>query len=222
MITDGGGISWAWYLAFVVALGPVAFAAYKLYKSGEKVEIVHMPTEDQKPLPLSKQVVSSSTASPSATAAPDAPLPALVPVRINTNLVGFEVFVNGRPATAVNNQFEAPEGRSEITIRKIGFEPYVTTLVATSAGENVVQPVFVHEKAKGFLAYETTPEAKLMLYQGEKLLFEKTTPFAGFSLPVGKYRAVLENTLIGYKSEEEIEITAWQTTVLRKNLQTNP
>jgi len=121
----------------------------------------------------------------------------------------------------VDNQFEAPEGRSEIVIRKIGYEPYVTTLVVTSTGENVVQPQFAQEKPKGFLAYETTPDAKLMIFQGDKLLFEKDTPFTGLSLPAGKYRAVLENTLIGYHSEEEIEITAWQTTVRRKSLKAN-
>jgi hypothetical protein len=213
-IYSNGGTSWFSYLLIALAIGGVVYAGLRFYRSAEKIKIVHMPTEDQKPLPLSKQVVGAGTALPNA-------LAPLVPVTIKTDQVGFELFVNGSAVATVDNQFEAPEGRLEIMIRKIGYEPYVTTLVATNAGENVVQPQFAQEKPKGFLAYETTPDAKLMLFQGEKLLFEKNTPFTGFSLPAGKYRAVLENTLIGFHSEEEIEITAWQTTVRRKNLQAN-
>lgn len=213
---------WGWYLVFLAILGGVGFLGHKFYMSGREFQ-EKRANATPVPLPLSKQSVNPALES-SPTATPSF-LPSRVgsvQVEIETDVVGFEVLVDGNLVQTVDNKFDAPEGRSEIEIRKMGFEPYVVAIVAASGSPNTIRPVFAQEKQKGFLSYETSPDAKLSLYQGEKMVMEKNTPFRGLSLPAGTYKAVLENTFIGIRIEEEVVITAWQTTVRRHQLQHAP
>jgi hypothetical protein len=153
--------------------------------------------------------------------APVAALP--FQVKIETEVVGYEVLLNGVSQRLYNHQFKFPVTSPDavLVVRRAGYNDYVAR-IQTVAGESiVVKPVFSAVMATGFLTYETAAAATLTLSQDGKALHVLQTPLVGHKLPVGTYDALLENSIMGYRHAEKIVIEDWKTTVVRKQLSGN-
>jgi hypothetical protein len=223
-----GHISWGIYI--FVGLGILGLGSAAMVSSGPLTQAIYKWRPDvfgmmapKSDLPLSKQGVGKENT------ATQGGSPALAPasaqeaapeaeIAIETDVVGYEVLVNGQPAELFNHRFVAPAGEPRIVIRRLGFEDYLHNGVIEEGRLNVIRPDFRQERRRGFLTFETIPAAKLSLFQDGQLVIELDTPVEGASVPVGKYRAVLENSLIGYRSEEELEVHEWATTSVRRQL----
>ena len=146
------------------------------------------------------------------------PVPAAATLEVDTDLVGWDILGNGQPLAVSDNKVSLSPGLWVILIRRAGYEDY-TENVDVKAGETrVIHPVFTLREKRGFLTYDTAAEAKLTLYRDGQKYLVVNTPVRGLALPVGTYQAVLENSLMGYRSEDQIVVQEWKTTVLRKNL----
>ncbi len=140
-------------------------------------------------------------------------------VQIETDVVGFEVFWDGNYVTTYNNHFDMPAGKEgELRIKRVGYEDFITKVVPQQGKVTLVRPIFTQEKRMGFFTYETVPKAKLTLTQNGRIILETETPVTGHKIPVGKYKALVENDFIGYRVEEEIVIEEWKTTSIRRQI----
>lgn len=167
----------------------------------------------------SASVMAASAASTGA-AAPAAPVPTGVAhLTVDTNQIGYEVLVNGAWTPVVADALDVPAGLPvKLVFRKPGFED-VTAVVAPKAGESLRVPVrFQGELKKGFLQISTVPEAGYQIYRGAELVNEGRTPVVGVELPIGRYRLVVENAMINFRAEYEVEIEGWKTTTVRREL----
>jgi hypothetical protein len=141
-------------------------------------------------------------------------------VRVDTNLVGYEVKIDGVTQNLFNNQFEVPAGDKPVTVvvSRVGYSTYTTKINPVSGASIVIKPELTQQRATGFLSYETVPAARLTLSQNGKVVAEFNTPIVGEKLPVGVYSAVLENSFIGFRQEQVISIEEWKTTNFRLEL----
>lgn len=179
------------------------------------------------PTPQMARAVGTDGATPASAPTPAPAVPMIsdgkAAVLIETDMVGFAVLLGGKSVTVFNNSFETEPGDNiEIIVSRVGFDDY-RALVRLEAGKvNVIRPVFAAQaKATGFLALETVPSARFVVSQNGKVVLEGNTPAAGLKLPIGKYHLLLENTFIGYRSEEEIEIVDFRTTTIRREIKGN-
>lgn len=149
--------------------------------------------------------------------------PVIVPpahYTIETNILGYEVSVNGVKQALFNNQFEYPAGSVPVTltVSRAGYSTFTAQVVPESGTNFTIKPTLTQNQTTGFLTYETVPEARLTLYQSGAKVAEYGTPINGIKVPVGTYRAVLENALIGFRREQMITIEEWKTTSFRIQL----
>lgn len=165
--------------------------------------------------PILPQVVSDAIFGP--------PPPAVIPparVQVETDMVGFQLFVNGKPQALYNGQFELPgdQPSAKLQFKRAGYEDFNTQVSLVAGATTLVKPVFSEAKATGFLTYETVASLKLTLFQNGKSVKEFTTPVTGAKVPVGIYKAVLENPFTNYRSEETLLIEEWKTTTIQKRI----
>ncbi len=146
-------------------------------------------------------------------------LPEPVEILMDTDLVDIQVLVNGKGVEVSDKRFKLDAGQTyKITVKRNGFFDYQTEVTPTAGSPVKIVPQFNKEFVSGFVTIETTPESKITLLQDGKVLLEGSTPVVGWKAPVGKYKLVIENNFIGYKSEEEFVIYNSLTTNIRRQL----
>jgi hypothetical protein len=146
--------------------------------------------------------------------------PSFVDAFIDSDLVDIQVFVNDNNISVAGQKLSLEVGKvHKIEIKRQGFSDYQTEIIPEAGKAVRIQPQFLQEVASGFLTIETTPESKLTIFRDNQLVHEGNTPIAGLKVPTGKYRVVIENQLIGYKSEEDFTIYKSITTNIRRELQ---
>jgi hypothetical protein len=140
---------------------------------------------------------------------------------IETNILGYEVSVNGVKQSLFNNQFEYPAGKAPVTltVSRAGYSTFTTQVTPETGTHTKIKPTLTQQnQSTGFLTYETVPEARLTLYQSGAKVAEYNTPINGQKVPVGTYQAVLENAFIGFRKEQMITVEEWKTTSFRLEL----
>ena len=96
----------------------------------------------------------------------------------------------------IAHRVEVPAGRAtNLRIRKDKFEALERVVFAAPGQVTPVTLKFVPERKKGFLSVFTVPQARLMIYEADALVFDGRTPVEGKDWPVGQFRVVLENDL---------------------------
>lgn len=215
--------SFGWYIVLAAVFLAVFFFGHRFHSKSQKQKALEGRTaaigssfpSSMEEVNLAQETMQHSGSFPSTQASSSE---GTAQIELVTDVVGYQLFVNGRSVTALDDRFEIPAGASTIELRRMGYETFKATVNAKDGEVKTIKPIFAKELSKGYLSYETLPESKLTLYQGDKVILEKNTPFRGVSLPAGTYRAVLENELIGYRSEEEIVVVEWKTTTLRREI----
>lgn len=139
---------------------------------------------------------------------------------IDTNILGYEVLVNGVKQTLFNNQFEYAAGKTPVTltVNRPGYSTFTTQVTPETGTHTTIKPTLTQTQSTGFLTYETVPEARLTLFQSGQKVAEYNTPINGQKVPIGTYQAVLENALIGFRREQIITVEEWKTTSFRLEL----
>lgn len=202
------------FIAFASFVTVVGLLGYQFWDhTTEMTHALFVPNDAKSAITLGQ---AGSRAPSSAPAQVIAPNVGVVEFQGDTN---YEVEVNGRWTPVIEHRVEVPAGRStNLRIRKDKFET-LERVVFAAAGE--VTPVtlkFVAERKKGFLSVFTVPQARLLIYEGDSLVFDGRTPVEGKNWPVGQFRVVLENDLIGVRDEQAIMVEEWKTTTVRKEL----
>lgn len=153
------------------------------------------------------------------------PTPVVTPLKANQGLVvlqsdigNFQVTVNGQGVALSNNQFPAPLNTDlNIEVTKVGFEPVRFRTKLTSQAPAAYRIEF-KKAPSGTLFFMTTPNAKLIFYNGDQRMFELQSPVKNHPMPVGEFRVVVENDLIGYKGEVKIVLEEGKVTRVEKIL----
>lgn len=139
-------------------------------------------------------------------------------VVLQSEMGNYQVRLNGQPVALNNNQFSAPlNAPLAIEVTKFGFEPLRFQTQLTSQAPFAVKLAF-KKAVSGTLFFSTTPNAKLMFFDGQEKVLELNTPVKSQLIPVGEYRVVVENDLVGYKGELTIVIEDNKITRVEKML----
>jgi hypothetical protein len=136
---------------------------------------------------------------------------------LQSKTLDLRVLVNGVAVSVSNNQFAAPLNEPlNIEVTKRGFQTvhFQTTLKDRAP---ISYRVDLTELPSGGLALTTTPDAQVTIYAGEEIVFKGRTPLKE-RLPVGRYKVVLENSLLNYKSELDVVIEQNKYTQLERFL----
>jgi hypothetical protein len=138
---------------------------------------------------------------------------------LQTEVSGFQVLVNGQPTSVVHNQFSVPFDVSlNIDVVKDGFETARFQTRLSAAQSTAAFRVDFKPMAMGTVNFATTPESRVTFYRGNAKVFEAQTPVRGHPLAVGTYRVVIENSLIGFRSEAEVVVEEGRLTRVEKLL----
>lgn len=144
--------------------------------------------------------------------------PNKTPYQLVTNNIGYTIYVNGTYADILSNSFLIPKN-APVSIRAElpGHEPIEWT--HTPKDKPFRELAFVKSKDKGVLSFLTTPSAEIRLFdEAGNSVLEGETPIEGYSIPAGTYRVVIENSLIGHKSEMKVTIEKSKTTRVNRTL----
>jgi serine/threonine protein kinase len=133
-------------------------------------------------------------------------------ILLKTQLTGLKVRVNGNEVGLNNNQFAvALNTLVNIEISKPGYNTY-----AFSTSVKDKQPVGFDIPlvpiASGKLFFATTPDANISLYSGDVKVYDGHTPIRDETIPAGRYRAVIENSLINFRGEMDLIIEVGKVT----------
>lgn len=130
---------------------------------------------------------------------------------------GYELELDGRFTPVLNNRVVVKLNTLfQLRARKTGREDFhYEGIVRTSDAPLRVTLQFGEPRPRGLLSVLTPVEMKAKVYEGKSLVLEQTAPFEGRSLPVGRYRLVLEGSF-ATASEEEFLVEEQKTTAIRK------
>ncbi|MGZ3695097.1 MAG: protein kinase domain-containing protein [Bdellovibrionota bacterium] len=138
-------------------------------------------------------------------------------VVLQSRFSDLRVLVNGKAVAVNNNQFPVPLNQAvTIDVTKRGYQP-VQFQVTVKDRAPVSYRVELTELPSGALVLTTTPDAQATIYSGEEVVFKGRTPFRE-RLPVGRYKVVLENSLLNYKGELEVVIELNKNTQMERFL----
>jgi len=150
-------------------------------------------------------------------------VPQLVDVMVDSDYVDIQVLVNGVAVTVSDKKFSIESGKThQIVMKRNGYFDFQTEVQAIAGKPTKITPSFEKEYISGFITVETTPESKITLIYEGKVVKETNTPLVGWKAPVGKYRLVIENSFINFRSEEEFQVYNSLTTNIRRQLKTGP
>jgi serine/threonine protein kinase len=140
-------------------------------------------------------------------------------ILLDGDAIGFELEVNGKFTTVLNNQVEVPVGvKINLRARKAGKEDFLADGVVTASDSPWrVTLHFSEPQAKGYLNISTLPEAKFRLDDGTRVVLEGRTPLENTPVRAGTYRLHLENSFIG-SSEEMIQVEDGKVTQINRSL----
>ncbi len=145
--------------------------------------------------------------------------PEPVEILLDSDFVDIQVLVNGKAIEVADKRFTLESGQTyKITLKRNGYFDYQADVTPMPGSPVKIVPQFNKEFISGFVTIETTPESKFTLLQDGKIVKEGNTPLVGWKAPVGKYRLVIENSFIAYKSEEEFVVYNSLTTNIRRHL----
>lgn len=140
-------------------------------------------------------------------------------VVLQTKAVGYRVLVNGQPVMVSNNQFAVPVNVNlNIDVVKPGHQPARFQTKVTGEAP-VAFRVDLAELPSGILFISTTPETHVVLFAGEERVFDGQTPIKNQRIPVGTFRAVMENNLLNLRQEVQVTVEEGKITRIEKTLQ---
>ncbi|RZA05266.1 MAG: serine/threonine protein kinase [Proteobacteria bacterium] len=201
--SSGGGRNVMVLMAVLVAGGLFAGRQYDMFdgtplKFLSKTRVIEVVDA---PAPTASRPLASDEA------------PRAVPVSANegviilqTKVTGYKVFVNDREAGLNNNQFAVPLNTDvRIDVVKPGYQTqrFATKVTGSAPVAFRVELIAI---PSGTLYFSTTPDAQVTLYRGEEKIFEGHTPIRNEVVPAGHYKAVLENSLLGFREEMDLVI----------------
>jgi hypothetical protein len=127
-------------------------------------------------------------------------------VVLQSQLKDLRVLVNGKAVATNNNQFNIPLNTLvTIGVSKRGYQP--VQFQATAPNRNPLSfKVELVELPSGSFTLTTTPESRVTIFSGEEIFLQARTPIRNERLPVGRYRVLLENSILNYKGEIEVVI----------------
>ncbi|MGZ3651548.1 MAG: serine/threonine protein kinase [Bdellovibrionota bacterium] len=129
--------------------------------------------------------------------------PASAAIMIKTAMQGYTVTVNGRAATVSNGQFNVPLKEAlKIEVAKRGFQTQRFVVQPLEKASTYGYDVPAIPVPMGTISYTTLPSANVTFYLGDEKVLDGLTPIKD-SLPVGKYRVHIENSLLGIKTDQE-------------------
>ncbi len=137
---------------------------------------------------------------------------------LQTNAIGYKVFVKGRPVPVHNNQFTAPLNEDLfIDVTKFGYQTarFRTKLNGQAP---VAFRVDLVPLPSGIIHFTTTPETKLTFTLNGEKVWETQTPVRNQAIPVGQYHVLMENNLLNLRAEENIKIEAGKATRVERVL----
>lgn len=138
---------------------------------------------------------------------------------LQTEVSDFQVLVNGQATAVVHNQFSVPFDVSlNIDVVKDGFETARFQTRLSAAQSTAAFRVDFKPMAMGTVNFATTPESRVTFYRGNAKVFEAQTPVRNKAMSVGTYRVVIENSLIGFRSEAEVVVEEGRLTRVEKLL----
>jgi serine/threonine protein kinase len=127
-------------------------------------------------------------------------------ILIRTQLTGYQVTVNGRPAAVTNGQFNVPlKELLKIEVSKHGYQTQRFAAGPLDKAATYGFDVPAVPLTMGTVMYNTLPSANVTFYLGDEKVFEGLTPMKG-EVPVGKYRVHIENSLLGLKTDREFVV----------------
>jgi serine/threonine protein kinase len=119
----------------------------------------------------------------------------------------FQVRINGSRVPISGNQVNAPLNTPlNIDVIKSGFKPlrFQTTLTNSAPAGFEVNLVPL---PSGTLEFTSTPQVKIVITDSNGVVVvDSRTPLKGFTMAAGVYKVLLENQLLSYRSELELEI----------------
>lgn len=146
-------------------------------------------------------------------------IPQPVEVMVDSDFVDIQVLVDGQAITVSDKKFTVDSGKKyQIVMKRNGYFDFQSEIQAVAGKPIKITPSFEKEFVSGFITIETTPESKITILQEGKVVKEGNTPLIGWKAPVGKYRLVIENSFISYRSEEEFHVYNSLTTSIRRQL----
>ncbi len=189
------------------------------------VEVTRTPTSTSNPVPEPTPTTTEVTSTTPITNTTTPPRTVVAPTNSNlgtvllqTNVDGVNVSVNGNPARLNGNQFPIPLHTAlSIQVSKPGYETANFSLNAPDA-KPLFYKVTLRAVPMGMIDFITTPDAKLTFVSQNGQAIHLNTPLRNQAIPVGKYRVLLENDLIGYKAETEVNIEQNKLIRIEKNL----
>lgn len=135
---------------------------------------------------------------------------------LQTKVTGFKVLVNGNEVGVNNNQFAVPLNTLvNIDVVKEGYQTQRFSTTVTGAAP-VAFRVELTQIPSGTLWFATTPDANVTLYMGEEKKYEFHTPVRNELVAIGRYKAVIENSLLGYRGEMELVIEEGKLTRIER------
>ena len=216
-------------LLFVFMLGG-GFALYKFGYIGKKAVEEDQVAANEKPV-SDKGSDRKPTSNPDNPAKPAGPVkqdppvtrtasPNTATIVLQTDAKDFQVIVNGETVVLNNNQFNAPfKSDLKIEVQRTGYE---TIRFKTNIDLQNSPAAFKLDWKKvtsGVLSLITTPpSAKLTIFHDNEKILEAASPLENKALPVGRYKVLIENDIIGYKSEIEVVIEDGKVTSVDKYL----
>ncbi len=138
--------------------------------------------------------------------------------QVSTNKIGYTIYVNGVYADILSNSFLIPKNAPALIRAELpGHE---TIEWSYSPKEKPWRELnFVKSKDKGVLFFATTPNADLKIIdEAGNVVLEMESPVEGHSLAAGNYRVLIENSLIGHKSEVKVAIEKSKTVRIQRAL----
>lgn len=138
---------------------------------------------------------------------------------LQTRAVGYRVLVNGEPVAVVGNQISVPINEAlNIEVSKPGYQS-ARFQTKVSGSTPVGFRVELVQAASGILYLSTIPETRVTLYLGNEVVFEGQTPIRNQRIPVGRLKAVVENSLLNLRAEVDLTIEEDKITRVEKVLQ---
>ncbi len=138
--------------------------------------------------------------------------------QIATNKIGYTIYVNGAYADILSNSFLIPKNAPALIRAEL--PGYETIEWSHSPKDKPWKDLnFVKSKDKGVLYFATTPSADLKIIdESGNVVLEMESPIEGYSLVAGNYRVLIENSLIGHKSEIKLAVEKSKTTRIQRTL----
>lgn len=164
------------------------------------VAIPQNQAENQAPAPKVAEAPKEGRAPSNIVSVPEAV------IVLKTQLTDFTVMVNGRRAFVSNNQFKVPlKEQLKVEVLKRGFQTQRFIIPALEKPGSYGYDIPAIEVRMSPVVFNTLPSSHVMFFLGDEKVYEGNTPVKD-NFPVGHYKVRIENTLLGIRTEEELNV----------------